>query len=287
MGWWRSRKGAKQAPLQMVSWYALDSEDAASRVRRWHAGADRRREWLTKATSRQGLVLELRPEYLGPLWDWYVQWVQSPKFTSNEPTPEWLMPLGEDWESRRVPYTREQAIGGDAVSTFYVDVLCATFPALKWTIGRSGSDKNEPALVLPGHLRSPIFSPMHAHHIVRKAVEYPSYGLVDVYEYAVSSVAELRRPRSEPGTDTVVVYVEATEDRDYRWEVGVDDVTGHEKESLVEEFVRALASVPSVGEVYHQDREQILVKGRVTKKALVAFSQEWWSHRVPEHRIES
>jgi hypothetical protein len=289
MAFWRGRKGAEPAPLKLVTWYALDREEAAERVQRWHAGADRRLAWLADVVGRQGLALEPRPEYLGSLWDWYVRWAQAPKFASDEPTPEWLMPLGQDDESWRVPvvpYTRDQAIGGDAVSTFYVEVLRVTVPKLKWTIERSGSDKNGPALVLPGHLRSPLFSPMHAHHIVRRAIENPSYGLVNVYEHAVSNVEELLRPRPEPRGDTVV-YVETTEDPDYRWEVAVDDVTGHEMEDLVEEFVRALASVQGVSEVYHQDREQILVKGRVTKKALVAFSDEWWSHRVPEHRIES
>lgn len=289
MAFWRAREQPEAAHWDSISWWKLDVEQAASLAVRWHNDATRRRQWLARQLLRNRIELRPSVDLFGVVWNWYLEWVENPTGVARETAPVWL--LRSDRAHPAMTYTREQAIGGEAVLWFYVDTLRSFAPELSWSVHHLGSSKNEPVLVFPGHSKDPImFGPMAAHHFARRAVARERAELVRLFDSDSATIARLRMQQPRPATsdtDVVLVYVEATDDPSYRWEVGIDDISAYEKEDLVAAFAVALGEVPGVSEADHQDREQILINGTVSKKALIAFANDWWGARVEKHRIDA
>lgn len=217
---------------------------------------------------------------------WLHEWIDDTSAADTEPPPPW----GRYLELQ--PYPLGMLVGAEAVAMALRAACEATYPELQRGIGEPDTRQhNHPSLFLPGNPHPVLIHLWTTQKLLEWACwptgwDGPGGGQVELKGSPASSfwlgvsrkVDEYRNPPPPPPPGPLV-EVERADHEDYRWEVWLDDVLAHEHEELVAAFVTEMGELPGVKDAYHQDREQILVAGRITKNALSAWANEWWSER--------
>lgn len=278
-------------------WDELSLREAKQLTAQWEQERPAALAWLEE---QMGDPIPRDAEGLNRAWVWYLAWKGKPRGVSGRPSPIWWVEEG----GGTTHFSREQAIGLDALGHLLEEVLRREFPQLvrfHVTRGRSKYPvigENAPQLaILDG--ASPAAQIDTSFFMIRVGnyanVGHPATGESAgpdlLYEYyndfsdrlrdALQKVAPQQQPPLRDRlTSGDLIEVARDEDEEYPVQIYLDEELAHEHEDLVASFVEALTDAPGVTEAFHQDREVIALSGKIDVGALDDWATGWWSRHL-------
>lgn len=132
-----------------VDYSELSDEEAQLRFHELTSSSPERIAWLR---GEVGEALDLTPESLVPLWEWFVRREGSRTDRGGE-LPVWYEPDPPEVAAQRLaPATLRDV---DAIALYFAEVLLRDVPGAAWGIGRlprsmKYAHQNKPVVKLPG-----------------------------------------------------------------------------------------------------------------------------------------
>lgn len=274
----------------ILRWGYLTRAEAESLDERWRQLVPSRIAWLDHQLLAAGLPDSATVGY-ADLWSWFLHWPGAADSAADQVGPVWIT---ED-DDEPLSFSAAQAVAADALALAVSRRLEAKHANLVRGMGPKPKGKvppvscNEPSLVdartgnvvldLAGLAHTcayELFKVEHGAHRPDLLERYVAAVEADIPETTDSTQGTEAEPWEPP-----VEVGRAEDDPDYKWTLWIDDVVAHEQEDLVAEFVAALSALKGVSEAHHQDREQILVAGTITKRNLASWVRTWWASNLP------